>query len=167
MTISFVEKVELSGASLAVSFNSIPDDAVDLLILASIRFDSQNGGIILRFNDDISSSYGQTWMRGNGSFISQNKFLSATSIFCGNAPGGSASPNTYGNYRILVSNYTASETKSVQAEAADNIGTTSGNSFLGTGEYRNNSVISKILLKDSGSSNIAAGSFISLYKVTA
>lgn len=111
MTMTLVETVEVgSGGTFSVQISSIPQDALNLLILISSRSTevgfTQNG----EFKLNGASSYGAgKTLVGDGGSVS---VLSRSSSYLGfYQPASWTSANNFSNTEIFVPNYTSSQDK--------------------------------------------------------
>jgi hypothetical protein len=75
-TYTQINSITLAAASSSVTFGSIPQNFRDLVLVASVRHSTSNGGYIgYRLNGNSGTNYSSVYMLGNGS----TAFSSSTS----------------------------------------------------------------------------------------
>jgi hypothetical protein len=167
MGYQLIETIEVgSGGAASIEFTGIPQDGVDLVVLASLRntIGTDIRGINLYFNSDTGSNYSYLSLKGDGSAASSSNGT-ATALEVGWMPGATTTANTFGSAKIYISNYTSGTAKSTSSDAVtENNGTTAyaslfANSWSGT------AAITSITIDSSG--DIEEYSTASLYKITA
>jgi hypothetical protein len=110
-----IQTVELTSAQASISFNSIPQDFTDILLLVSPRslrasvFDD----LLIEFNSS-TSNLSSRWLQGTGSSAGSDSSASAIEMIIN---ADSATSNTFGSVQIYIPNYTSSVAKSVSAES--------------------------------------------------
>jgi hypothetical protein len=133
MAMTLVETVEVgSGGAFSVTIGSIPQDALDLLILVSSR--STEGGY---------QQLGQFKPNGAASSFSSGKTLigsgsGSASVYNGPStyisfyqPANSATSYTYCNTEFLIPNYTSSQDKNIiQTSVSENNSNTVDRQYL-------------------------------------
>jgi hypothetical protein len=169
MTMQLIETVTVgSGGASSIEFTSIPQDGVDLLLVANTRQDAfGDNNIFVRFNNDTASNYDSRWLQGSGSAASSINDTSATRILTGPAsPGPSATANTFGNTAITIANYTSSVAKSVSVDTVTENNATAAYQAITAARWSGTDAISAITLTGDAA-DFVEHSTASLYKITA
>jgi hypothetical protein len=169
MAMTFVETVTLSATSNSVSFNSIPQNAVDLLILISTRQQASiNTGEIdsVQFRLNSVNASGLR-LSGNGTGASTNT-LSDTSVTKFWSPNKNTTANVFGNTSIYIANYTSSTTKTYSLESVIENNDTSSALEISAGQVATNSAVTSItfLPQTSASGTFSIGCTFSLYTIS-
>ena len=155
----------LTAAAASVTFSGIPQTYTDLVIIANAGAVTNNSpGLRVRFNEDTSSLYSSTRLRGNGTNAASTRNSGATFIEGGNydtgfptfANGGFAWICNVMNY----SNTTTNKTMIARYNAAANETSTV------VGLYRSTSAITSITISVT-TDNFASGSSFTLYGIGA
>jgi len=157
-----IESKTLGTAAASIEFTSIPQDGTDLVLFISGRTARSNevDGVLLAFNGS-GASFTARRLFGNGS--------SATSDTVNGHPfftGATSTSNTFGNSTIYIPNYTGSTNKSFSADGVSENNATLSYQGISAGLWSNTAAITQITVSSEASSNLQAGSTISLYKVT-
>jgi hypothetical protein len=172
MGYQLIETIEVgAGGAASIQFTEIPQDGVDLLLLASLRGTSSTSVDEFRFNF-AGTSYNatsQVYLGGNGSaassFTSEGNGSSGAGIWLDQNAGNSTS-NTFSNTSILCANYTSSTTKSFSTDSVtEENGTTAYQRILAS--IRPMSAVTSLTISTYNSPAIAQYSTASLYKITA
>jgi hypothetical protein len=169
MTMTLIETKTLGASAAAIEFTSIPQDGTDLVMLVSLRGvasgDSDRFGV--RFNGDTATNYSNRYLIGDGSAASSSNRTSQTSLSIeGGIQFSSTTSNTFGNAIVYIPNYTVSVAKSISADAVTENNATSSSQAIVAGLWNNTAAISSILVNYFNVSDLAAGSTVSLYKIT-
>jgi len=107
MAYELVETVTLSSNATSIDITGIPQDAVDLLIVGSVRSDDVNGNF--RFNNTGDFNILDFQVSGNTrTSTSQTAQSSYGRLF---VPSTSFSSGVFGNFRIYVAGYTSNTNK--------------------------------------------------------
>jgi hypothetical protein len=166
MTMTLIETKTLGTAQAAIEFTSIPQDATDLCVMASLRTttsgDEQNG--TLTFNDS-TSGYSEKMLVGYGdsrTSVSQSGSGISWALI---ATGNSQTSNTFSNSAAYIPNYTSSAAKSVSGDAVSENNATAAQMRIDAALWNNTAAITKVSVT-CGSGNFSIGSTISLYKIT-
>jgi hypothetical protein len=168
MTMQLIETKTLGTAAASIEFTSIPQDGTDLLVLLSGR--GVAAATLVSAGLFINSVAADTsWRRlsGNGSSASSGSTTGANDFLIGDIPGANATSNTFSNNSIYIPNYTGSQQKSLSSDSvAENNATTADQNIIAGLCTKTAAVTSLTVRIYGGSSNLAAGSTVSLYKVT-
>ena len=159
MTMTLIETQTLASAAASIEFTSIPQDATDLLIKISGRTSGAAAAILIAFNGSTSSFSARILLGVGASAVTYTNAREA-----GTFNGAGDTSNTFGNTDVYIPNYTGSTNKSYSADSVtENDGTSAYQSIV-AGLWSNTDAITSLAI--SGSSNLEAGSTISLYKIT-
>jgi hypothetical protein len=158
-----IESKTLGTSQASIEFTSIPGDATDLVILASLRSarSDTDDPIVIELNGSAANFSGRE-LYGNGASV----FTTTRTNFVGYIPAVSFTSNTFGNLAMYFPNYAGSTNKSFSTDTVtENNGTTSYQEILAS-LWSNTAPITSMLFKSGTSNNLVAGSTISLYKIT-
>lgn len=168
MGMQLIETIEVgSGGAASIEFTSIPQDGVDLLLVASLR--SQRAAIVddsqLKLNNVGSGDpYEQIELRGNGSSAASNAASGNWFRFHG-VNGASATTDTFSSHSLLISNYTSSDVKSMSYDVVSENNASTAYQYIEAAKANVTSAVTSIQLDES--SVFEQHSTISLYKITA
>jgi hypothetical protein len=160
-----IESKTLATAAASIEFTSIPQDGTDLVALISGR--STRAG---EFDDNIrltlnssTSNFSSRFLFGNGSSASSG----TETNYAGQISAANATSNTFGNVGIYIPNYTSTNAKSYSVDAVSEHNGTFSVQVLIAGLWNpvSNVAITSLSIA-AGNGNLAAGSIISLYKIT-
>jgi hypothetical protein len=156
-----IESKTLGSAQASIEFTSIPQDGTDLVAVCSIRSTDSNLSIYIRPNGSTSNLSSRN-LQGNGSVI--NNFSGTTIQGLATSSGNTA--NTFGNTSFYIPNYANTATvKSFSVDTVSETNATEAYQRIVTGVWSDTTAISSLQFwPDTG--NFAAGSIISLYKIT-
>lgn len=166
MAYELIETIEVgAGGVETAQFSNIPQDATDLLVLASTRVSSTQTQLRLRFNSS-ATGYGYQYLRGSGSAVLSN-VSSGQSLSLVSFNGTSTiTANTFTNVAITIPNYTSSNAKSFSVDAVSENNATEAYQTINAGSWSGTSAITSIeFFYIFGSNEIAQYSTISLYKI--
>jgi hypothetical protein len=161
-----IESKTLASAAASIEFTSIPQDGTDLVILASVRSDraETTDDASLTFNGS-STNYSTRSLRGTGSGADSDNFAGITNrIGRLDFPAASYTSNTFGNFSIVIANYSGATAKSVSVDLVTENNATESIQRINAALWNDTAAITSILFDPIG--NFVAGSIISLYKVT-
>ena len=154
----------LTAAAASVTFSSIPQGYTDIVMVGSLQGSRATYGADLhtRYNGDSGSNYSYTYMTGNGSAASSNRYANQTEINNGGTIGANGTSEfSVNTIRIMnYSNTTTYKTSiSTNAHASQQVQT-----FVGL--WRNTAAITSITFTGNGY-NYNAGSTFTLYGIKA
>ena len=157
-----------SGGAADIEFTSIPATYTDLLVKISARVDSgAASGLNITFNNDTSTNYSRTTIRGNGSATLSNKTTSASNMsLITTNQGSTPTVNTFTNVEIYIPSYTVSQYKSVSIDATTENNDTTAYITAHAGLWTNTAAISSIQFTDSGAFNFVEYSTAYLYGIS-
>lgn len=170
MAVTLIAHTEVgSGGVSSITFSSIPSSYSDLLLLVSCRATNSDweNNLQLKFNNDSSSLYSDTYLQAAGSSASSSRDSNQTYDLV-NTTGNTATANTFGNASIYIPNY--ANTSNHKSYIVDTV--TSNNSTADwriqsrAGLYRSTSAISRIDFNVFASRVIAQYSTFTLYGIT-
>jgi hypothetical protein len=166
MTMQLIATVTATGTSNEIQFDSIPQDATDLFLVASLRSAWTGGSseaVGLRFNNSYSGTTERS-LNGNGSSASSG---SAAYRQVGAAPSATTTANTFGNLSVYIPNYTGAVNKSASADSVSENNATEAFQRITAYLQTTTSPITQLNLDSATSaSNWVSGSIVSLYKIT-
>ena len=161
-----IETKTLTVAAASIEFTSIPQDGTDLLMLCSLRMTRATiGGTTNIKINGSTANFSRRRLVGNGSTASSSSSSDNVGIFF--TDGANQTANTFGNHAIYFPNYAGSTNKSFSVDSVDENNATESYQVLTAGLWSNTAAITSIALYDNEVSGTwAAGSTISLYKIT-
>lgn len=171
MAMELVEHIEVgAGGAASIEFTSIPQDGVDLVLVASLRNDfasTGNGGPLLKMNGVTTDSFSWIRLLGTGSSVSSSSDAGDPGVY-GAVVAANATANTFANIQYTISNYTSSAVKSISGEMVRENNATSATQALVAGSTSGSagSVTAAITsIKLSLSNDFDQYSTASLYKI--
>ena len=169
MGYQLIETIEVGSTSVSqIEFASIPNDAVDLQILFSLRSDIAGANVSFqtRINGSSAGIYSEKRLAGYGSGTFSTSASSATWFITSFVnPGSTATANTFSNGSIYIPNYLSSAAKSVSFDAVGENNATAAYQILSAGLWDSTATITSLQLIGGG--NFVQYSTASLYKITA
>jgi hypothetical protein len=158
-----IETKTLGAATAEISFTSIPQDGTDLLVFASLRGDRAAAATsaFLKINTS-TSNFTIRRLYGNGS-SPVSDFL--TSGAYGFVPTNTSTASTFGNNLFYFPNYTSSLNKSFSVDSVTENNAIQAFQTIAAGLWSQTAAITGLGFT-LDTSNIIAGSTISLYKIT-
>jgi len=157
-------RTTLTTSTGTVTFSNIQQTYTDLILIGSLQGSRALYGADLytRLNSDTGSNYSYTYMTGNGSAASSNRYSSQTAMnFAGSIGGGGS--NEYNVSVLHFMNY-ANTTTYKTVLARNNHATQQTQAFVGL--WRNTAAITTITFTGNGY-NFEAGSTFTLYGILA
>jgi hypothetical protein len=150
----------LTSATGTVTFSSVPQTYTDLILVSS-RQQASATRLLLRFNNDTSSLYSDTWITGEGA----NPFSgrdTGNAISIGGIWNGTTT-TTWATNITHIMNYTNTTTfkSTLTKDANDKNGSGTVEAIVGL--YRSTSAITTVNVV--GGSNFAIGSTFTLYGI--
>lgn len=163
------------GSNGTITFSNIPNTFQDLMLVVYARgtnttnsFGASNY-IGMYFNNDTSTIYSVTSLRGDGSTASSTRFTGLVNCTSGAIPNANATASIFGSVIFHILNYSNTSTfKTVLTRSASDLNG-SGNTWLDTVLYRSTNAITQMNIYDPAISGNAllAGTRASLYGVRA
>ena len=156
-----------AGGAASINFTSIPNTYTDLVIKASMRWDSSSDGFsYIRFNSDSGNNYSYKALYGdtqNGT-AGTSTSTSADKSITGGSQWASWTAGTFGSIKIHISNYAGSNYKSFASEGVGENNAPQTYPILSAGLWNSTSPITSIsLIQASG--NWVQYSTASLYGI--
>lgn len=157
-----IEHRRLDSAASSITFSNIPQDGSDLLIVGSFRFDRATRDTPVRM-----------LLNGAG-FTARNLFGYPTSVgsqtpttnYIGWAPAATNTANTFGNFSVVISNYTATGAKSFSVDIVQEDNQAGAFLTITAGSSSTTTAITTVTFSDEAvGANLVAGSSATLYKV--
>jgi hypothetical protein len=169
MTMTLIETKTLGTAAAAIEFTSIPQDGTDLVVLYSTRSAVDNVYITWTgFNvtaNGINTGYSGRMLEANGSSVYSQTNNDATKWDYAASPDSATTANTFSNGQIYIPNYAGSSNKSYSMDRVTENNATQSSQLIYAGLLSNTAAITSLTFTG-GEGNFAAGSTISLYKIT-
>ncbi len=161
MTMSLIATTTLSSSADSIVFSSIPQDGTDLVAICSLRErDTNTFTLVLSLNGSLAD-FSSRILQGSGSSVATVATTSGTNFTILANPSNSTS-NTFGNGQIYITNYTGSTNKSISIDSVTEQNATESYQRITAGLWSNSAPITSFTM----GGGLAAGSMISLYKVT-
>ena len=166
MAMELVETIEVgSGGASSIEFTSIPQDGVDLLLVASLR--SARASLVddaqLKFNNVGSGDpYEDVELRGNGSSVASNTNAGNWFRFAG-INGATSTTDTFSSHKLYISNYTSTSIKACSYNVVSENNDTTAYQYLKAVSANVTAAITSIQLDES--SVFQEHSTVSLYKI--
>ena len=163
MTMTHIETIELGSSAASITLSSISQDFTDLAIFVSARSTvtgTTNTGGEVAFNGS-TANFSTTTLFGTGS--SQGSNTRTNDIFF--LPTGDTTANTYSNNFAIISNYTASQNKSISIDNVTEANATQAYILLNASLWSNTAAITSILIQPA-SGDFTANSTFSLYGIS-
>jgi hypothetical protein len=160
MTMTLIETKTLGTAQASIEFISLPQDGTDLVALCSVRSAGANFGLFIRPNGSTTNLSSRN-LQGNGS---------SASSFTGSVEGlitsSGDTANTFANTSFYLTNYTANTAKSISIDAVSENNATTAYQRIAAGLWNDTTAITSLQFWPDTSGSFAAGSTISIYKIT-
>jgi hypothetical protein len=156
-----IASITLGAVATSVTFTNIPQTYTDLVIVTN--WGQSSGDLYLRVNNDTSSLYSETWIRGNGTNAASNRLSGRDGWYVdyNGVVATTIQPNAVINF-MNYSNTTTFKTAIWRENDA------SSSVELHVGLYRSTSAITSISLISTGSANsLTSGSTFNLYGIQA
>ena len=155
-----------SGGIPSFTFNNIPQNYNDLILLYSIRTtDIDGAGTYIRFNG-TTSGYSERLLYGTGTTATSASTTTQTALVWGLANESDMTANTFASGQVYIPNYAGSQNKSVSIESVQETNATASNIYIDAGLWSNVTAINSVtLLPNFG--NFAQHSTATLYGVKA
>lgn len=159
-----------SGGATSVTFTGIPATYTDLVVLGQLRHNYNGNELVcLRLNGDTSSSYsGKKIAASDYAAVDNSDNGSITDGFYFARVGGTnLTSNTFGNFRLLIANYTGSQQKTIVAEDGvetnSNVGPDTG---MAAGRWTGTAAVNSLTIYGYFGRTFVENSIISLYGIT-
>ena len=166
MTMTHIETIELGSSAASITFSSIPQDYTDLVILVSARNSAGTNFNNMRVTfNGASTNYSEILLYGDGSSASSASSSAAYLEF--QYSNGISTSNTFGNGSIYVSNYTASQAKSVSTDTVSENNATGAIQGISAGLWNDTAAITSITINgEANGGGFVADSTFSLYGIS-
>ena len=166
MTMTLVQTVTVgSGGAASIDFNTIPQDADDLLVVLSGRNTSTSNSVAFRINGDTAANYRYRRLAGTGSIVVSDNGTADTSGLFGNVATSGSTANTFSNVGVYIVNYKSSVAKSWSSDSVGENNATAAPQEITAGLWTGTAAITSLSIYVSGT-NLAQHSIASLYKIT-
>lgn len=160
--------VPVSVAGLTIDFPDIPQSAINLRLISSLRTDraaANTDGIGIRFNGSAAALYDYAAIYGSGAAPAGERNNADTSALIGYATGVSATAGYFGSFDASIADYRATKTPSFISTCGYSYADAAGNTFVETftGKFRTPGAITRITLISRNGANFIAGCMAVLY----
>jgi hypothetical protein len=165
---TLIETKTLGTAAASILFSSIPQDATDLFAVSSLRLTGAGSDNVSDLQIKINgSSANFSWRYvlgiGNGAVAPGN----GTNVgLIGWAPSSTSTANTFGDTSLYITNYAGATNKSYSADNVSENNAAVTFAAITAGLWSNTAAINSLEFLTGSGGNLAAGSTISLYKIT-
>jgi len=115
-TYTLIASNTLTTTTSSITFSAIPSTFTDLVVRISARGSNAAVGTQLgvRYNNNSSTIYSNTYLTGNGSAASSSRISENNGDEVNNGTSGNSSTsNTFGSTEIYIPNYTVSANKPI------------------------------------------------------
>ena len=162
-TYSLIASTTLASATGTVTFSSVPQTYTDLIVV-SFRQQASAARLYLRFNNDATSLYSDTWLSGEGATVYNGRDTSSTAISVGGIWNGTTT-TTWATNTTHIMDYANTTTfkSTITRDSNDKAGTGTVEAMIGL--YRSTSAITTVNVV--GGSNFSIGSTFKLYGIEA
>jgi hypothetical protein len=157
-----LERIELNASAASVTFSSIPQSGyTDLKLVHSSRVSraAYHDSILLSFNG-LTTNRSQRRIYGTGSSVAST---ADTLMYGGQAPGSTATANTFGSSEIYIPNYTSSNFKSSSEEGVSENNATNAQADMNANLWSSTAAITSITLTPESGGTFNQFSTFSLY----
>jgi hypothetical protein len=163
MTMTLIETKTLGAAAASIEFTSSPQDGTDLVVVCSLRGDTNNQSAFTNIGFNSSTSNFSTRFLQADAGLTPGSGTGVRGINYLNNPFQTA--NTFDSTTVYIPNYTGSTNKSFTGDGVVENNATAAWLFLVAGLWSDTSAITSIQITPNAG-NFVTGSTISLYKVT-
>jgi hypothetical protein len=164
MSFVLIETKTLGSSASNVEFTSIPQDATDLMLTASIQLSVDSVEFRVRLNGDTGSNYTTRRLYGGGGAAGTDGTSTTYFPFYG-ANASSFTSDTFSNGALYFANYTTSKTKTISADTVTENNNAESYTMITNGIWNSTAAITSILLLPP-SGNFLTNTTFSLYKIT-
>jgi hypothetical protein len=165
MTMTLIEHKELGSAAASIEFANIPQTYTDLMLVASARATSNNGGAVWAHFDiqpnGLTTNRSERFLYGDGSSAASTS--SSFIRFWGNSSNSTA--NTFGNAIVYIPNYTSSNNKSFSIDGVSENNATTAIQAVHASLWSSTSAITSLKIETNSAGNIAQYSSFTLYGI--
>jgi len=156
-----IEHQELGSTQASITFSSIPQTYTDLLLVLSLRSDSSNADIGIKFNNS-TSNFSNRYLFGNGASAASG---TAYGNYVGEAARSTYTSSTFGNFAVYIPNYAGSTAKSYSSDAVSENDSTTAIQAITAGLWNDTTAINRIDLYQLNGSNLVQYSSATLYGI--
>ncbi len=156
-----IQHQELASSQAAITFSSIPTTFTDLVLVCSLRSDSGNADIGIKFNNS-TASFSNRYLFGNGSSPASGTVYGN---YVGEAARSTYTASTFGNFAVYIPNYRSSTAKSYSSDAVSENNATTAIQAITAGLWNVTDAITQIDLYQLNGSNLVQYSSATLYGV--
>lgn len=164
MAYELIETIELGSPASSITFSSIPDTFTDIAILFSGRSTkNDNYNRVDLYINGSTSNITNIYLRGTGNATASGSTPAQELAL---VPANTATGDSFGNTSIRISNYTASQNKSISVDDVMEDNATIAYQNLKAMLWSDTSAITSVGLV-SASDSFATGTSASLFGITA
>lgn len=158
---TLIQHTELGSSQSSIGFSSISSSFTDLMLVCSLRSDTSNGDIGIKFNSS-TSNFSNRYLFGNGSSAASG---TAYGNYVGRASSSNYTASTFGNFTIYIPNYRSSSAKSYSSDAVEENNGTTAIQAITAGLWNDTSAITSIDLYQLNGANLVQYSSATLYGI--
>lgn len=169
MSMTLIQHTELGSAASSITFSSIPQTYTDLLLVVSPKLSyAATTASLGVFLNSAASDTSYRWLRGNGSTAASGSDSSRQDFYIGEAPANSSTSNTFGNYQILIPNYTGSQQKSMSSDGVGENNATTAYPYISAGLCSKTAAVTSVTVRgfEGTSGDLVQYSSATLYGIT-
>lgn len=166
ITYTPIASYTVSTAQSSYTFSSISGSYTDLILIANVQLSASGQSFLYQYNGDTGTNYSLTILKGNGTSATSDKRSSISyQLAAGWDAGLPSSGSSFATAIVNINGYSNSTTyKTSLARGANASG---GDVTATVCLWRNTNAITSITCYSGGSTNLAAGTTLALYGVTA
>jgi hypothetical protein len=166
-TYDCIATTTLGSTASSITFSSIPSTFTDLVIIFSGQNStSSNADVTMVLNNDTSAAYSRMRLYSNGTTVSADRAINATSAEAVAYIGGSATSSMFASTQINILSYANTSVNKTWLLHWNSNGTSDAYSLMGIGLYRSLSAITQIQFYPV-SGNFVAGTTATIYGIKA
>jgi len=156
----------VSTAQASYTFSSISGIYTDLVLIASVQLSASGQSFLYQYNGDNNTNYSLTILKGNGTSATSDRRSSINyQLAAGWDAGLPSSGSSYATAIININNY--SNTTTYKTSICRGSNAAGGDVTSTVCLWRNTVAINSITCYSGASANLAAGTTLALYGITA
>lgn len=157
-----IQTQTLGSSQAAITFSSIPASFTDLVLVCSLRTDTSNGDIGIKFNGS-TANFSNRYLAGTGSSAAAGTVYGN---YIGEAARSTYTASTFGNFATYIPNYRSSIAKSYSSDAVSENNATGAIQAITAGLWNVTDAITSLELYQLNGANLVQYSSASLYGIT-
>jgi hypothetical protein len=165
-TYTLISSNTLTSTTSSITFSAIPSTFTDLVVRISARGSNSAVGTQLgvRYNNNTSTIYSNTYLTGNGAAASSTNLSANNGDEVNNGTSGNSSTsNTFGLTEIYIPNYTVSANKPISWFTVSENNATTAHITTSASLFRDTTAISSLVINYNQS--LLSGSSFYLYGI--